>query len=80
MWTDIKKKLNNKINNSNVKCIFHSKDRYKRFLATCLKDKINLNRWMVNGHAIAYKNIQKIYIEMKIMQKMNKLGYGRGFL
>ena len=37
-----KMKLINKINNSEIKCISSSKDRYKRYLATCYKDKINL--------------------------------------
>ena len=39
-----KKKLIDKINSSKIKCISSSKDKYKRFLATCYKDKINLNK------------------------------------
>ena len=44
-----KAKLIDKIDNSKIKCISVSKDRYKRFLATCYKDKINLNKWMVRN-------------------------------
>ena len=51
-----KEKLAAKINDSEIKCIFTSKDRYQRYIATCFKGKTNLNRWMVrNGYAIAYR-------------------------
>ena len=51
-----KRKLIDKIDNTKIKCITSSKDRYKRYLATCYKEKINLNKWMVRyGHAVAYK-------------------------
>ena len=51
-----KEKLITKINTSEIKCISSSKDRYKRYIATCFKGKININQWMVrNGHAIAYR-------------------------
>ena len=50
-----KEKLTTKINTSEIKCISSSKDRYKRYIATCFKGKTNLNQWMVrNGFAIAY--------------------------
>ena len=49
-----KKKLTEKIDNKQVKCILYRKDRYKRYLAKCLKGSTNLNRWMVrNGYAVA---------------------------
>ena len=43
-----KEKLISKINGSEIKCIFTSKDRYKRYIATCYKKKTNLNQWMVS--------------------------------
>ena len=74
-----KKKLVEKINNSNVKCIATSKDRYKRFLATCYKDNINLNKWMVrNGYAVAYKRYSKDYVRDEEYAKENKLGVWEG--
>ena len=58
-----KENLEAKVNRSKIKCISSSKDRYKRYLAKCFKDKINLNRWMVrNGHAVAYRRYSKEYI------------------
>ena len=58
-----KENLEVKIDRSKIKCISSSKDRYKRYLAKCFKDKINLNRWMVrNGYAVAYRRYSKKYI------------------
>ena len=74
-----KKKLINKIDMSKVKCISSSKDRYKRYLATCYKDKINLNKWLVReGLAVAYKRYSKEYVRDEDYAKENKLGIWQG--
>ncbi len=74
-----KKKLVEKIDRSKIKCIYSSKDKYKRFLATCFKDQINLNKWMVrNGHAIAYKRYSKRYLKDEDFARKNKLGLWQG--
>ncbi len=72
-------KLLNKINKSQVKCISSSRDRYKRYLATCYKNKINLNRWMVRrGFAVAYKRYSKEYERDEEYAKEKKLGIWQG--
>ena len=74
-----KENLEAKVNGSKIKCITSSKDRYKRYLATCFKDKINLNQWMVrNGYAIAYRRYSKKYISDEDFAKQNKLGLWQG--
>ena len=74
-----KKKLEEKIKNSKIKCISLSKDRYKRHLATCYKNKINLNKWMVrNGYAVAYKRYSKRYLNDEKYAKENELGIWKG--
>lgn len=74
-----KKKLEEKIKNSKIKCISLSKDRYKRYLATCYKDKINLSKWMVrNGYAVAYKRYSKQYLNDEKYAKENELGIWKG--
>ncbi len=74
-----KDKLKDKIQNSEIKCISLSKDRYKRFLATCFKDKVNLNKWMVrNGYAVAYKRYSKDYVRDEKHAKENMLGIWEG--
>ena len=74
-----KKKLIQKIGNKPVKCILLGKDRYKRYLAKCLKGTINLNRWMVrNGYAIAYRKYSKIYVLDENFAKEEKLGLWSG--
>ncbi len=74
-----KKKLIQKIGDQPVKCILLGKDRYKRYLAKCLKDSIDLNRWMVrNGYAVAYKKYSKLYILDENFAKEEKLGLWQG--
>ena len=74
-----KEKLITKIDNIEIKCISSSKDRYKRYIATCYKGKTNLNQWMVrNGFAIAYRRYSKIYVPDEEFAKENKLGLWQG--
>ena len=74
-----KKKLVNKIKTSQINCISSGRDRYKRYLATCYKDGINLNKWMVrNGLAVAYKRYSKDYLGDEVYAKENKLGLWKG--
>ena len=74
-----KDKLIAKINGSEIKCVSSSKDRYKRYIATCFKGKTNLNQWMVrNGFAIAYRRYSKKYVPDEVFAKENKLGLWKG--
>ena len=74
-----KEKLINKIRKSKIKCISSSKDRYQRYLATCYKDSINLNKWMVrSGYAVAYKRYSKDYVGDEKYAKEKKLGIWKG--
>ena len=74
-----KESLINKIDGSKIKCSTSSKDRYKRYIATCFKNKLNLNKWMVrNGYAIAYRRYSKRYIVDEDFAKENKLGLWKG--
>ena len=74
-----KEKLKSKVERSKIKCISSNKDRYKRYLATCFKDQMNINRWMVrNGHAIAYRRYSKKYISDEDFARENKLGLWQG--
>ena len=74
-----KEKLITKINTSEIKCISSSKDRFKRYIATCFKGKTNLNQWMVrNGFAIAYRRYSKKYVSDEDFAKEKKLGLWQG--
>tara|TARA_B100000575_G_C23082240_1_gene623562 strand:+ start:768 stop:1268 length:501 start_codon:yes stop_codon:yes gene_type:complete len=74
-----KKKLKNKINNFKIKCLLLSRDKYQRYLATCFKGKMNLNKWMVrNGYALAYKRYSKQYLKDEQFAMENKLGIWKG--
>jgi len=74
-----KNKLLNKINKSALNCITLSKDKYDRYLATCYKGNINLNKWMVRkGYAVAYRRYSTRYVNDEIHAKENKLGIWKG--
>ena len=74
-----KEKLISKVSGSQIKCISSSKDKYKRYLATCFKNELNLNKWLVrNGYAIAYSRYSKRYISDENFAKENKLGLWQG--
>ena len=63
------------INNQNVKCKIKDIDIYKRYVAICTVNKINLNQIMVKkGWAIAYRYYSLDYIEDEEYAKKNKLG------
>ena len=72
-------KLKKKINNKLLICKWSNKDRYKRYIAECFKDKTNVNAWMVkNGYAVAYKRYSKAYVRDEEYAKENKLGIWKG--
>ena len=74
-----KKKLSEKIGNHKINCISSNKDKYKRYLATCFKENINLNKWLVrNGYAVSYKRYSKLYIQDENHARANKLGVWEG--
>ena len=69
------KELKNLINNQKVECIANDIDRYKRYIAICSVNEININQWMVrNGWAIAYRYYSKDYIVDEEYAHDNKLG------
>ena len=71
----LKKKINNKL----LICKWINKDRYKRYIAECFKDKTNINAWMVrNGYAVAYTKYSKKFISQEIFAKKEKLGLWSG--
>lgn len=71
----LKKFLEKKI----IKCIFNSRDRYKRLIAECYVRDKNINAWMVkNGYAVAYRKYSRKFIVMEEYAKKNKLGIWKG--
>ena len=73
------KKLKEKIDSKYVTCKSFNKDKYKRFIAECYRDKTNINRWMVlNGYAVAYKKYSKKFVAQENLAKKDKLGLWAG--
>ena len=72
-------KLKKKINNKLLICKWTNKDRYKRYIAECFKDKTNINSWLVrNGYAVAYRKYSKKFVSQEIFAKKEKLGLWSG--
>ena len=71
--------LSNLINKKSVSCRINDIDQYKRLVAVCFIDNININQIMVIfGWAIAYRYYSKDFIKEEQIAKKNKIGIWRG--
>ena len=65
--------------NKTVSCESSVKDRYGRHIAICFANNMNLNKAMVlNGHALAYRQYSKRYIEAEKTAKIKQAGMWQG--
>lgn len=73
------KALREMIGDAVVTCKVEGRDRYKRHLAICYANNINLNQWMVmSGHAMAYRKYDKRFITEEEHAKEHKHGIWQG--
>ena len=71
--------LSNLINKKSVSCRVNNIDQYKRLVAVCFIDNININQIMVIfGWEIAYRYYSKDFIKEEQIAKKNKIGIWRG--
>ena len=71
--------LSNLINKKSVSCRVNDIDQYKRLIAVCFIDNININQIMIiSGWAIAYRYYSKDFIKEEQIAKKNKIGIWRG--
>lgn len=71
--------LKKKIGKEKIKCLYKSRDRYKRYLGTCYIKKVDLNKWMVeNGYALAYIKYSRKYELQEKFARENKMGVWQG--
>ena len=71
--------LLNLINLDLVKCQVKTVDKYKRYIAICFVNNLNINETMVkNGCAIAYRYYSKDYVDEEFIAKKNKFGIWKG--
>ena len=72
-------KLTRLLKNKIILCKVENIDRYKRKLATCYKNKLNINSWLVrNGYALAYIKYSKKYVLQEKEAKRDQLGIWQG--
>ena len=72
-------KLKKLLNKNITKCYVKGKDVYKRKLAICFRNRLNINSWLVrNGHAVAYKKYSKKYLREEVEAKNDKRGIWQG--
>ena len=71
--------LENLIDLNNVICKVNDIDKYKRYVAICFVNNININKKMVqSGWAIAYRYYSSDYINEENKAKKNNLGIWEG--
>ena len=71
--------LINLINRKSVTCSVNDIDQYKRLIAVCFIDNININQHIIiSGWAIAYRYYSKDFINEEEIAKKNKMGIWRG--
>jgi len=71
--------LESLVENKEITCKQKNIDKYKRIIATCYTEELNLNKEMVkSGWAIAYKYYSKKYINDELFAQRNKLGMWQG--
>ena len=76
---DSKYFLKNLIYKNILNCKTKGKDKYKRYIAVCYLEDININQELVkSGWAIAYKYYSKDYIRDEKIAKDNKNGIWKG--
>ena len=67
------------IGKKNIKCEVSDIDRYKRYIAECYLNNLNINQYMVRqGWAIAYRYYSKQFIEDEEIAQKYKLGIWQG--
>ena len=67
--------LSKLIENKNIICNIKDIDKYKRLIAVCFLDSLNINKFIVkSGWAIAYRYYSMDYVDDEEIAKKNKLG------
>jgi len=67
------------IKQKEVRCEVNDIDKYKRYVAECYLDKVNINQYMVRrGWAISYRYYSKKFVKDEEIAKKNKLGIWQG--
>ncbi|MFM8745345.1 MAG: thermonuclease family protein [Aestuariivirga sp.] len=71
--------LADRIGRGTVRCEPMGRDRYDRIIATCFKDGVNLNGWMVReGWAVAFRKYGNDYIADEDEARANRRGLWAG--
>ena len=67
------------LKNSKIVCQIKGQDRYKRKIAICFKNSIDINAWLVKeGLAVAYKKYSKRYSYLEKQARDQKKGIWAG--
>ena len=63
------------IGNKKINCVREGKDQYKRTLAECFVNDLNLSSYLVkNGYAFAYRKYSKKFVVDEDFARSNNLG------
>ena len=71
--------LSDIINGDPIWCQWRSRDRYRRPLATCYRDGVDINEQMIRaGYALAYQRYSKVYVFGEADAEARKAGVWQG--
>ena len=71
--------MKNYLKDNSIYCQIKGKDRYRRYLGICYKNKSDINKWMVaNGFAFSYVKYSKKYLINENLAKKNSKGLWKG--
>jgi endonuclease YncB( thermonuclease family) len=71
--------LADRIGRGTVRCEPTGRDRYDRIIATCFRDAVNLNGWMVReGWAVAFRKYGNDYVPDEDEARANRRGLWAG--
>ncbi len=68
--------LADRVGRRTVRCEGKKHDRYKRLIAVCYQDTIDLNAWLVSeGWAVAYRKYSEDYVDEEAACPQGREGY-----
>jgi endonuclease YncB( thermonuclease family) len=71
--------LSEKIGRASIRCEQRDIDRYKRIVAVCRLNDIDLNSWMVRqGYAVAYRRYSMDYVTVEEVARSERRGVWAG--
>lgn len=71
--------LNGQVGSAEIRCQGTQYDRYQRLIATCWRENVDLNGWMVEqGWAVAFRRYSEVYVNQEDQARSARAGLWAG--